>query len=265
MSSPSLSSASSPTPLAGQNPPDRGAAVPPNDTAQVPLWRSAAILALGVLAGLAYLLNPPLIVQPQSGVVMDLPVLLGDYLGKKGEITQVEHDLLPKDTEFARRFYVDSQGHEINCSIVLSGAEQRSIHRPEGCLTGQGWTIIGQDTIPISLLSGRTLKARKLTLERTVIAQTGEHIELRAFYIYWFVGQGVTTPFEIQRVLLSNWDRVMHNQAQRWAYVSVFSLITEGIRPDGLNAEQTEKVMTDFARQIVPTFQISEMPAQAKD
>jgi hypothetical protein len=216
------------------------------------------------VAGLAYVLNPPLNIEPQSGVVMDLPVLVGDYLGKQGEITKIEYDLLPKDTEFARRFYTDSHGHQINCSIVLSGAEQRSIHRPEGCLVGQGWTIVGQDNVPIPLASGHKLVARKLSLERQYTKDDGTHITVRAFYIYWFVGQNITTPSHFTRVLLSNWDRVVHNRAHRWAYVSVFSLITDNLAPFGLTASQTQDVMVDFTKQIVPTFQISEMPQQAQ-
>ena len=264
MSAPSLSS--TPVP-AGDTVPIVTDAEPTSGPGQVPLWRSGVVVAIALLMGLAYLFNPPLDVEPVSGVVLDLPVLLGDYLGKKGAITETELNLLPKDTEFARRYYDDSHGHEIECSIVLSGAEQRSIHRPEGCLTGQGWTIVGQETIPVTLASGRTLEARKLTLERRVAAPTGGTIVVRAFYLYWFVGQNVTTASEMQRVLLSNWDRVMHNQAHRWAYVSVFSLITDNLRTDGLGltAEQTAALLVDFTTQIVPTFQISEMPAQAKN
>jgi len=234
---------------------------------EVPLWRSGVVLAVALLVALAYLFNPPLDIEPQSGVVMDLPVLLGDYLGKQGAITRIELDLLPKDTEFARRYYDDSHGHEIECSIVLSGAEQRSIHRPEGCLTGQGWTIVGQETIPMTLLSGHTLEARKLTLERRAAGPGGGAVVVRAFYLYWFVGQNVTTASEMHRVLLSNWDRVVHNRAHRWAYVSIFSLITDNLRNDGLglNAEQTEALLVDFTKQIVPTFQVSEMPAQARN
>ena len=67
----------------------------------------------------------------------------------------------------------------------------------------------------------------------------------------------------MKRVLLSNWDRVMHNRAHRWAYVSVFSLITDNLRPDGLDAQQTQSLLVDFAKKVVPTFQISEMPQQA--
>jgi EpsI family protein len=260
MSASSPYSASAAAPAAGETPPGTQAPLTPDDFRKVPLWRSGVILLMAAVVGLAYWFNPPLDVQAQAGVVMDLPGVVGDYFGKQGEISKVELDILPKDTEFARRYYDDSRGHQINCSIVLSGAEQRSIHRPEACLTGQGWTIVGQENIPIPLLSGHQLVARKLTLERQVVGQNDEHFTVRAFYIYWFVGQNVTTPSEVERVLLSNWDRVIHNHAHRWAYVSVFSLITENLRPDGLNAEQTQALLVDFTKQIVPAFQISEMP-----
>jgi hypothetical protein len=223
------------------------------------------ILLLAAVVGLTYWFNPPLNVQPQAGVVMDLPAIVGDYFGKLGQITEVELVELPKDTEFARRFYDDGHGHQINCTIVLSGAEQRSIHRPEACLVGQGWTIVAQDYVPLPLPSGHPLMARRLSLERQVVAQSGEHLTLRAFYVYWFVGENVTTPSEMHRVLLSNWDRAIHNRAHRWAYVSIFSLLTNNLRPDGLDGAQTQAMLANFARQIVPTFQLSEMSAQAKD
>jgi hypothetical protein len=258
-------SASAATPVAGETPPGAQSPLTPDNLDKVPLWRCTAILLLTTLVGLAYWFNPPVNIEPQAGVIMNLPVLVGNYFGKQGEISQVELDILPKDTEFARRYYDDDHGHQIQCSIVLSGAEQRSIHRPEGCLVGQGWTIIGQDNIPIPLLSGHKLVARRLTLERQMAGQNNEPITVRAFYVYWFVGENVTTPSEIRRVLLSNWDRVVHNRAHRWAYVSFFSMITDNLRPDGLNPAQTQAFLVDFAKQIVPTFQISEMPAQAEN
>jgi hypothetical protein len=237
----------------------------PQGSGKVADWRSVVVLLLALFVGLLYCINPPLNLQPKAGVIMNLPVIIGDYFGKQGQITEAEINILPKDTEFARREYDDNRGHQIKCSIILSGAEQRSIHRPEGCLVAQGWTIIGQDNVPIPLPSGHTLVARKLTLERQALGNNEEHVTLRAFYIYWFVGQNVTTPSHVYRILLSNWDRVIHNRSHRWAYVSVFSLITRDLNPNGLDADQTQKALTAFATQIVPTFQIDEMPQQAKN
>jgi len=228
-------------------------------------WRSGIVLILAIVIGLSYVFNPPINVQAKSGVLMELPVFVGDYFGQQGEITAVEHRLLPKDTEFARRNYDDSKGHMLTCSIVLSGADQSSIHRPEGCLDGQGWTIVSQDNVPVPLDSGHTLVARNLSLERQVTTDTGDHVTVRAYYLYWFVGNNVTTPSHFQRILLSNWDRVIHNRAHRWAYVSLFALVSDNLRPGGLSPDETKTMMTDFARRIVPTFQISEMPQSAQN
>jgi len=258
-------STSSGIPLAGSNPADVRGQVTPIGSGETPLWRSGVILLLGVLVLLAYWWNPPPDIIPQAGVVMNLPVLIGDYFGKQGEITEAEHDYLPSDTEFARRQYDDGHGHQLECTIVLSGAADSSIHRPEGCLVGQGWTIIGQDNVPMTLPSGHPLVARCLTLERQQSTPEGGRLTVRAFYIYYFVGQNITTPSHFTRLLLSSWDRAVHNRAHRWAYVSFFSVVTDGLRPGGLTSAQTEVMLTDFMKQVVPTFQISEMPAQAKN
>ena len=263
MSSPSLYSALAAAPVSEKT--SKDAPVAPAPVGTVPLWRSVFVLSLTLLVALAYYLNPPLDILPQAGVVMDLPVIVGDYFGKQGGMTQPEKEQLPADTDFARRFYDDGKGHQITTTIVLSGAEQRSIHRPEGCLTGQGWTIMGQDNIPVPLASGHNLIARKLSLERKATGKDGEPIIVRAFYVYWFVGQNVTTPSHFRRILLSNWDRAVHNRAHRWAYVSLFSLVTDNLRIGGLDSEQTQDLMLDFGKKVIPTFQISEMPAQAKN
>jgi len=220
---------------------------------------------LALVVGLSYKFDPAVDTLPQAGVILDLPTFVGNFFGKQGEITEVEKRVLPKDTEFARRNYDDSRGHQITCSIVLSGSEGRSIHRPEACLPGQGWTIVAQDNIPVPLASDHKLVARRLSLERQVVAQDGTHVTVKALYIYWFVGENITTPSEMERVLLTNWDRVFHNENHRWAYVSFFSFVTDNLMTNGLNRDQTQQLMVDFAKQIVPTFQISEMPAQAKN
>jgi hypothetical protein len=263
--SPSSLSASSSPPSVKETVRGTPAQPAPNDLGKVPVLRPLVVLALAVVVGLTYWFDPPLNTLPQAGVILDLPTFVGNFFGKEGEITDVEKRVLPKDTEFARRIYDDSRGHQLTCSIVLSGSEGRSIHRPEACLPGQGWTIVAQDNIPVPLASEHKLMARRLSLERQVVAQDGDHITVKALYIYWFVGQNVTTPSEMERVLLSNWDRVFHNANHRWAYVSFFSYVTDNLRPNGLDRDQTQAMMVDFAKQIVPTFQISEMPAQAKN
>src|SRR6266853_121338 len=85
-----------------------------------------------------------------------LPDQAGDWKG--GEmtgLTKEERDILPSDTEGARRIYTDSAGHQVSCSLVLAGRDVTSIHRPELCLRGQGWQLAVPRTIDIATPAAR--------------------------------------------------------------------------------------------------------------
>ena len=228
----------------------------------VPLWRCAVVLALGLLVWIVYTVNPPPHVLPKAGVEMHLPGYVdvaGGLVGQNAEVSEAERVILPKDTEFARKDYIDyASNTDIFLSIVLSGAMQQSIHRPEACLVGQGWRIVNQEDIPIRLQSGHLLTVRNLTITKEVPYQ-GKTVTLTRYNMYWFVGENVTTPYHSMRVFLSSWDRIVHNRAHRWAYVTVASLINKDLFPAGRDAAQTRALMIEFIQKTVPTFQKSEL------
>jgi hypothetical protein len=192
---------------------------------------------------------------------MTLPSGIGPYWGQDQQVSEAEKLILPPDTEFARKLYHSVEGDEIICSIVLSGAEKRSIHRPEVCLPGQGWTVKSAEVEPIRLPHERTLKVMNLTLQRQVQVSDKERRILSSYYMYWFVGKDTTTPYHEQRVWLSSWDRVFRGVNHRWAYVIVTSHITEGWKPNGRSAAQTLLLLKDFISRAAPTFQKSEIGA----
>jgi hypothetical protein len=225
----------------------------------VPIWKPVLLLVFGLLIVISYWLDPAVAESKEAGVVMKLPIHVGSFLGEATPISRVELDILPKDTEFARKNYEDFRGHSIICTIVLSGAMQQSIHRPEVCLDAQGWSIIKQDDWPIRLASGRDLVVRNLTLRREDPTPDGRRQVTESSYMYWFVGDNVTTPSHYTRMFLSNWDRIVHNRTHRWAYVIATAQITGG------DASQTCQMLSDFIRQAVPAFQKSEMPDGGKD
>jgi hypothetical protein len=228
----------------------------------VPVWRSLAILVLGIGVWLFYWLKPTPNLSPQSGVVMHLPgfVSVGSgFIGQAGEESTAEKSILPPDTGFLRKIYRDYSGPtQVACTIVLSGALQQSIHRPEVCLLGQGFNITDQEDIPIRLKSGHELTVRNLTIKRATTFQ-GRAIQSTALNMYWFVGEKITTPSHVTRVFLTSWDRIFHNRAHRWAYVTVNASVMRDFVPDGLDAAQTQALLVNFIREIVPSFQKSEM------
>ena len=147
---------------------------------------------------------------------------------------------------------MDRTGDEINAQIVLAGAEKRSIHRPELCLPAQGWSIDGRETVPVKLSDGRNISVMKVSISRPFETSPGISQTLKGFYCYWFVGNGVTTPSHITRLLLTSWDRVVNRKNHRWAYVAVSAPVLEGFKPNGRNADDTMIVVADFISQMAP-------------
>jgi len=200
---------------------------------------------------------------PEAGVSMDLPDRVGGFVGKDVEVSEGERVILPKDTEFAKKLYQDASGDQINCQIVLSGADKRSIHRPEICLPGQGWNTRDSRTISIPLASGRELKVTQLTLTRPHEIG-GVRKPLTLLFLYWFVGgSSYTTHDHLQRILHSNLDMLLHNRAHRWAYVIVSAPVLQGFVPNGKSEAETFEMLKTFVPQIVPSFQKSEQSAFA--
>jgi EpsI family protein len=231
----------------------------------VPLWRSSVILGLTLIMALVWWLTPPPNLTPEPGVLMNLPdkvtvpeMASDQFYGADAEVSDAEHRLLPKDTEFARKNYNDFNGHNVFFSIVLSGKQQYTIHPPQVCLVAQGWTIVKEENVPIRLKSGHDLVVRNLSIQRDSIGEDNQRHTIHAYYMYWYVAEGLTTPSHMERSLVSSWDRVVHNRDHRWAYVIAMSTITQSLRPNGLDPAQTRDMLSNFIRQIIPNVQKSE-------
>lgn len=195
----------------------------------------------------------------EAGVVLTLPDRIGDFVGVSEEMSVKEKEILPADTGFVRKTYTNSAGERISASIVLAGGEKRSIHRPQICLTAQGWSIGESNTEKISLVNGGDMDVMRLNLNRQHEIRPGVFRPLRSEFFYWFVGKETTTPFNAVRIFKTSWDRVFHKTNHRWAYVIVTALIPDGASGEGANAKQTDELLKKFIAEIIPYFQKSEM------
>jgi Protein of unknown function (DUF3485) len=217
----------------------------------------------GIFLGLAIFVfflsrqNPDAKNNMESGVNLALPEQVGSFTGKPAEISESEKVILPADTKFAKMLYTSLGGEQINCQIVLSGGEKRSIHRPETCLPAQGWTKKTSQVIPIKLNDGRTLEVMKLVISRPVEVQPGVRKELTSLFIYWFIGKDITTPHHWYRILHTDWDRVVHGISHRWAYVIVSAPVLDGFVPGGKNQDQTLEALKTFIGEVAPEIMIS--------
>ena len=130
-----------------------------------------------------------------------------------------EHNILPADTMLVRKCYRNPRGVRVTATIVLSGSEQKSIHRPQQCLPAQGFGIEASRTMSVTLASRKPLG---LTFLRARQGGSGMSAGgARMFLAYWFIGGGHETPSHFQRLTWAAWDSLIHGHQTRWAYVSL--------------------------------------------
>ena len=248
--------------------PRSGSPATPRDQAPAhpsTLLRSSITLIIAAITAALCTQLPPPTGSQDVGVVMQLPQRVGPLAGIPREPDKIEKERLPTDTSFAKMSYVTANSAPAErdiaqVSVVLAGAESRSIHRPEVCLTGQGWSIDGAKVIPVEISPGRTLFVKDLSISGTFPSNDGKARRQRAHYVYWFAGHGVTTPSHFERLWRSTWDAVLHNVNHRWAYAAVMAHVTENFDPEECGErrrtdEQTERLITFLIQNLVPQFQ----------
>lgn len=234
------------------------------------LTRSVIFAALLGATAVLCKTGPEIRNEDEAGVILNLPSRVGAFVGEKGQPDSLELKLLPSDTQFAKMVYhtlgaEPAKSDMVQMSIVLSGADRNSIHRPEVCLVAQGWTLVSSRVIPVTMDDGRVLQVRDLCIKKPVKLEGAEQREFRGHYVYWYVGTDFSTPDHAQRIWTSLRDSIFHNLNHRWAYPSVMALVTEGFTPDEVgqrtrNDEQTVAMLVQLIHDLAPQFQKEFMP-----
>lgn len=172
--------------------------------------------------------------------------------GKLDCMSKPERDLLPPDTELLKKRYLSPAGGVVYASIVMSGKERVSIHRPQMCLVGAGNTIDKTWKLPVPLEGRRRpLEVMVLDMTRRGRALDGHTFESKSYYAYWFVGKNRETPYHVQRMIWMATDRVLHNVSHRWAYIAV-----AGSRPADDSAKHTPEIL-DFVHTLYPQITLN--------
>lgn len=136
-----------------------------------------------------------------------------------GFVSPIERAILPKDTVIIRKEYQNSAGNSIMVSVVVTGTQRASIHRPEWCLPAQGFVIDRARKEKIELRGRKPLAIMLLDLSSE---GTRTPRPSHAF-AYWFVGRGRETPYHIVRLFWMAVDSVFRGVVQKWAYVAVMT------------------------------------------
>ncbi len=192
-----------------------------------------------------------IILSPDGLSPAELPTFIGaDWIGKRTEVTEFERQLLPPDTGFSRKTYVSiaDPSQQTLVSIVLSGRDRTSIHRPELCLVGQGWTILGTSTRDFDYPGkGAAFPMTLLRVENTVVTGAGR-TRVPGLAAYYFVGGDFIVATHWERLCRDAWNRVFHARADRWAYVLVLTYARDG---DAAAMERIKLILDS----TLPSFQ----------
>lgn len=190
-----------------------------------------------------------------SGFEVILPEQVLDYTSEKQKPLPEELGMLPKDTTYGRRVYRAPDGFQILVSVVLMGTDRTSIHRPEFCLTGQGWKIdqptTGVERVELAGKMGKTLDYNRMLLDKDLPGEGGIAAPAKGLYLYWFIADGKETPGQMQRMWWMAGDLLRTGKLQRWAYVAYFTYC----RPE--QEQESLERLRKFIAASAPEFQIS--------
>jgi EpsI family protein len=183
-----------------------------------------------------------------------LPQFIGtEWIGQETEVTAIEREMLPADTGYARRIYVslDDRREQVLVSVVLSGQDRTSIHRPELCLVGQGWSIRDRQETRF----GEEVPAALLRLEREWVGEDGRRAQVPALFVYWFVGRESMATTTVARLWRTALNR-LRLQPDRWAYVVVQAVVLPG-ETEEVTRARMERVARPLLAQLSPAGVLS--------
>jgi|APTNR8051073442_1049403.scaffolds.fasta_scaffold00006_175 hypothetical protein len=212
------------------------------------------LILLGVVSAAAYLTAHHAVVRvsPLAGVRETLPDQVGSWTGEdmffcqtmtcqwtytrsdlgtntvcqrcQGTLSPgspVEWSLLPHDTSVIKKLYQQPDRPALVASIVLSGADRTSIHRPQICLVGGGQEIVATHTRRITVPDGRIVRVTVLDLLWRGQTKDGRTVSRERYFAYWFVGPHHETASHWVRMFWMGMERILGGVTHRWAYVNI--------------------------------------------
>ena len=188
-----------------------------------------------------------------------LPETVLDYTSKWLEQPASVTNTLPPDTSFGSRRYTAPDNFWADVTVVLMGTDRTSLHKPQFCLTGQGWAIDNnatrEESIRVEQPQPYDLPVVKYVASGQV-QHEGQNFEARGVYVYWFVADDALSATEsgLERMWTMAHQLVTTGVLQRWAYISYFAVCPPG------QEEATYERLKKLIAASVPEFQLPPKP-----
>lgn len=124
---------------------------------------------------------------------------------------------LPDSTDIVKKRYRQPGKSPITASIVLSGSDRSSLHRPIVCIRSQAFTVENDTHIDVPIDGREPLQVRIYDLASQMQDGKTGH----SYFAFWYVGKDRETTSHFKRMFWMGVERLIENEANRWAYVSV--------------------------------------------
>ena len=193
----------------------------------------------------------------------DLPEQVLDYNSELLKTDDATFNTLPKDTSFGQRRYKGADGFVLDLRVVLMGRDRTSMHRPQMCLTGQGWHIndsaSAQTSVRVEQPFAYDLPLVELATSKAFVVDGREQM-WGGVYVYWYVADDAlsASALGMQRMWWMANKLLRTGVLQRWAYVSCFAAC-----PPGQEAATFER-MKQFISAAAPQFQLYPQPGSLR-
>lgn len=199
--------------------------------------------------------NPGVKGTPIPGSIrmdISLPERVLDFMSTNVPEPEVAVGYFPKDTSYTERIYTAPDGFRVQSTVVLMGADRTSIHRPEYCMPGQGWTIDDKKIVDVTINDQLPypLKLARWNVSITQNDPDGNKRKYSAIYVYWYVSGDEETPDHDKMLEWLTLDLFRTGKLQRWAYISYFVPC-----PPGEEDNAFERVKKLISAQV-PEFQM---------
>lgn len=169
-----------------------------------------------------------------------------------------EKALLPDNTPIRRRNYKTHNGTQLTATVVFSGIERGSIHRPQNCLRAAGGRIFNEHTHTINISKDKKLDIHIINLANSYTTAEGKTEVINSIYAYWFFNPFKETESHSTRFMYTLLDGAFLNYRPRWAYMSV------AFNVDPNNPEGWKTTLQDFIPRLYPYLEEYRKQERAK-
>jgi len=182
----------------------------------------------------------------------DLPERVGNYTSEPLAVDDVTFNGLPADTSFGMRRYKGPDDFTMDLRVVLMGHDRTSLHRPQFCLTGQGWRIDDVASGELKIQVKRPFNYELPVIKLFTRMNTPDNKAISGVYVYWYVADDAVSgsALGLERMWWIARELVSTGVLQRWAYVSCFASCAPG------QEQATFERIKGFITEAVPQFQL---------